>query len=473
MATNLQNQLLTYLTTMSNQGGIIVQEPPKLDLELYISNYKGRTRFERLLIIGQCSVPLCVDALKAAVAEAKSGKDVQRYRDAFENIRLAAPDEPEAKWDDAWVTRVDTSNGIETSRLERELKQYKNNLVKESIRIGHRDLGEHLEAIGDLSGAYEAYLKMRPDASTQNHILDAGRHIISTMLQKRDWSGVLGNVNKVLTTNMSTEDQSSEQPYQKMVSGLAYLGSARYSEAARCFLEVGDPTVCQRYNDVMSSNDVATYGGLLALASMDRLELQTRVLDNSTFRTYLELEPQIRKAITMFVNARYSACLAILDGYRADYLLDIYLQRHVDAIYSKIRSKCIVNYFSPFSCVRLDTLNASFAKPGGSLETELVEMIKSGALKARINTIDGLLVAVPSNSRASMQFKGLEAARNYEKMALERIRRMSLAAAELEIKGYPRKGAGGGAGNIPGLNDMWAEEDRKTTRTGEMTANQK
>lgn len=80
-------------------------------------------------------MPLCVDALKAAVHEAKKGKDIQRYRDAWEFIRIAAPNEPEALWDEAWVTNTDRQNKIDTHRLETELKGYKNNLVKESIRV--------------------------------------------------------------------------------------------------------------------------------------------------------------------------------------------------------------------------------------------------------------------------------------------------------------------------------------------------
>lgn len=80
-------------------------------------------------------MPLCVDALKAAIAEAKSGKDIQRYRDAWECMRIAAPDEPEAVFDQAWVTSTEKSNKVETHRLEAELKGYKNNLVKESIRV--------------------------------------------------------------------------------------------------------------------------------------------------------------------------------------------------------------------------------------------------------------------------------------------------------------------------------------------------
>lgn len=87
------------------------------------------------MLLGQSSVPLCVDALKAAVAEAKKGKDVQRYRDAWERIHMAAPDEPEAQFDDAWVNTTTRVNKNLTYQLETELKGYRNNLVKESIRV--------------------------------------------------------------------------------------------------------------------------------------------------------------------------------------------------------------------------------------------------------------------------------------------------------------------------------------------------
>lgn len=75
--------------------------------------------------------------------EAKKGSDIQRYRDAWECIRVAAPEEPESIWDDAWVTNTQKSNVAETHRLETELKGYKNNLVKESIRVCRRPYKEH------------------------------------------------------------------------------------------------------------------------------------------------------------------------------------------------------------------------------------------------------------------------------------------------------------------------------------------
>lgn len=458
MADQGSSQLLSYFTLMEHQGNIIVKETPKFDLDLYISNYRGRTRFDRLLLIGQSSVPLCLDALKAAIVEAKSGRDTQQYRNAWEAIRAAAPGEPEAQFDQDWLDRTTKQNKAETNRLEAELKQYKNNLVRESIRIGYRDMAQHLERTGELQGAADAFVRMRSEATSPSHLLEIARHLIGVMIQKRDWPSVLSNVGKVFASpNSNEEEAKSHVPFVKVVSGIANLHSEKYYEAAKNFLDAGDLAHCQRLNDIISANDVATYGALLALASMDRAELQTRVLNNASFRTYLELESHLRKAINMFVNGRYSQCLAILESYRPDYLLDMHLHQHVSVIYSLIRTKCIVQYFIPFSCVTLDSLNEAFAKPDESLESELVTMIRSGRLQARINTIDRLLVAVSPDRRVEMQTTALETAKNYEKEALERIRRMSIMAAELEVKGHGRKAGPPGSG----VTDMWFEDTRK------------
>lgn len=97
--------------------------------------HPGRTRFERLYLIGSCSTLLSNDALKAAVAEAKSSKDVNRYEKAVRALADVVPSEPEAKLDTAWVEDTQRRVRAETDRLEHELRGYKNNLIKESIRV--------------------------------------------------------------------------------------------------------------------------------------------------------------------------------------------------------------------------------------------------------------------------------------------------------------------------------------------------
>jgi len=253
--------------------------------------------------------------------------------------------------------------------------------------MGHEDLGKHYETVGDLSRAFDAYSHMRPDVSTPRHIVDVGKHLASVSLQRRDWVMVATNLNK-LSGYQNGEDDKAFQPYQKIATGIALFGQEKYAEAALSFLEVDTAVAATNYNEIASPNDVAIYGCLLSLATMDRDRRQKKVLENGTFKTFLQLEPHLRKAVSQFVIGRYSACLAILESYRPEYLLDIYLQRHVAKIYAEIRKKCIVSYMIPFSCVTLDSMNVAFAGPGQSVEPELADMIRAGTLQARINKID-------------------------------------------------------------------------------------
>ncbi|PBP22723.1 26S proteasome subunit RPN7 [Diplocarpon rosae] len=399
---------------------------------------------ERLLLIGVCSSFLGVEALKAAVKEAKRGSDIKRYLDAQNHLETVGPHEPEAVRDLPWMERTEKHNIAETQRLEAELKGYKNNLIKESIRMGNEDLGMHYQATGDLAKAFEAYSRMRQDIGMSKHVVDVSKHLIEVAVEQRNWIAVSSNVQKIKGSVGTLEDEKSLQPYLCAVEGLASLDGGDYYTAARHFLqtEAGMGSSC---NTIVSANDIAIYGGLCALATMDRNELQGKVLENSNFRTYLELEPHIRRAISFFVNSRYSACLSILEAYRTDYWLDLHLQKHVDEIYHLVRSKSIVQYFIPFSCVTLDSLNTAFAAPGKTIEKELGFMIQRRELHGRIDTQNRLLTSLPAAPRSSLQSAALATAKDYEREARRRIQHMNILGADLEIKGNKRNGINSGS----------------------------
>ncbi|KAH8595793.1 COP9 signalosome-like protein complex subunit 1 [Bisporella sp. PMI_857] len=441
----------------SKKKSIVVSDPPKFDLEAYIQNYHGRTRLERLLLIGNTSTFLAQDALKLAVAEAKAGRDVRKYVDAVADLSRVAPNEPEAYKDKGWIETTEKKNAAEAQRLEAELKGYKNNLIKESVRMGNEELGLFYQATGDLARSYEAYSRMRQDVSIGKHIIDIGRHLIEVAIEQKNWVAVSTNIQKLNGAHATPEEEKNLQPFVSAASGLAQMDAGEYYKAARSFLNI-DPGMGSSCNTIISPNDIAVYGGLCALASMDRNEITTRVLENSNFRTYLELEPHIRKAISFFVNSRYSACLNVLESYRSDYLLDIYLQKHLDDLYYMVRSKSIVQYFIPFSCVTLDSLNAAFAAPGKSIEKELAKMIERKELDGRIDTQNRLLTSVPAAPRATLHSDALKTARLYEQEALLRIQQMNIVAADLEVRS---KGKG-----TASLDDAFNQNDTFTGSFG-------
>ncbi|KAF2192648.1 PCI-domain-containing protein [Zopfia rhizophila CBS 207.26] len=434
------------------KGAIVVKDPPKFDLESYISNYDGAARLDRLHHIGASSTYLAIDAYRMAIAEAKRGKNVKLYLDLTEDFSTIAPNDPMASTDMAWAEQKNRAVKEEQDKLEHELKSYKNNLIKESIRMGNEDLGHFYYACGDWTNAHKAYYRMREHCTSNKHLADMTLRLVYVTIAQKAWMGAQSHLLKVDGSQLKGDEKTKLEPIVSACSGLAHMCTGNLLEAANAFIHTSplyltlEPAAGIRWQrEVISGNDVAVYGGLCALASMDRSELQQQVLSNNDFRNFLELEPHIRRAISLFCNSKYSACLEVLEGYRTDYLLDIHLSKVLPTIYSRIRTKSIVQYFIPFSCVTLDEMNQKFQLTGeyASIEEELEDMINNNILDARIDLVDRLLISPPTNPRYNVHSDALAMAEQYDHTLRLRLTRLNMLSAGLEVrtdKGYNKEG---------------------------------
>jgi COP9 signalosome complex subunit 1 len=242
--------------------------------------------------------------------------------------------------------------------------------------------------------------------------------------------------------------------------GLIALNSGNFREAADLFLKVNpiylnlQPLAGINFYRILTPNDIAIYGGLCALATMDIDELRTHVLENQPFRQFLELESHLRRAINMFCASKFTACLGVLDSYAADYKLDLYLQVHFKFLYKQIRSKSLVRWFSAFSVIELGEVKKSFPPRNDEpLEKELEDLIYLGILKARIDVADQvrrivtlyffanryqLLVAPEPDPRITVIEDALEMAKFQERSLRLRLHRCNMQAAGLEVKAAPK-----------------------------------
>lgn len=125
----------------------------------------------------------------------------------------------------------------------------------------------------------------------------------------------------------------------KCAAGLAELNCKRYKLAAKFFLSASFENF--NYSEVITPNNVAIYGSLCALATYDRHELQSQVIQSSSFKAFLELEPQIREILYKFYESKYAVCLKLLDQIKDQLLLDMYLAPHINSLYSAIRHRSL------------------------------------------------------------------------------------------------------------------------------------
>lgn len=321
---------------------------------------------------------------------------------------------------------------------------------------------------------------MRDYCTTNSHIVIMNMHLVKVCIDQRSWFAAQNHIQRIRGTTGGQKFAEAEKNSAKLSAahGLASMAQGNYRDAAVEFLatnprmstaKLDDMDDEEAYNEVLTPNDVAVYGGLCALAAMTREELQAKVLDNNDFRNYLELEPHIRRAISHFVSGRYSQCLSILDSYKADFLLDLYLHSHLRHLYHEIRSKAIRQYFIPFSCVTLAALAEAFNTDEPSIEIELMHLIKRGDLEARIDLVDRVMLAKKVYARSQVHIEALTAAQEYERTAHLRILRMAMLNAGLEVRNTKEKGNQDsvGVGTSNGGGDLLGEgQGRRGTRNG-------
>ncbi|KAI4653525.1 hypothetical protein J4E93_001291 [Alternaria ventricosa] len=459
MASNIEQS--PFFQDQRSKGEIVVKDPPKFDLESYIANYSGYTRIDRLHHIGAHSPYLAADAYHLAIAEAKKGKNVDLYKGLVEEYSRIAPQDPASVVDTTWVERQTRMVREEHDRLEHELKSYKNNLIKESIRMGNEDLGHFYYDTGDFSSAHKAYMKMREHCTSPKHLADMTLRLVYVSIAQKSWTTVLANLAKSEATQLKGDEKAKLEPIISACSGLCHMATGNYREAATAFLGTSaayltaEPAANITWQkEVISGNDIAVYGGLCALAYMDRTDLQNKVLANSEFRNFLELEPHIRRAINLFCNSKYSACLEVLEGYRNDYLLDLYLSKMLNTIYSRIRRKSIVQYFIPFSCVTLDEMASKFPPAQGrTIDEDLEEMINQRLLNARIDLVDRLLICPPTDPRHDVHADALKMAEAYDHTLRLRLTRLNMQAAGMEISSQKMNDKSSGMGG--GISDTF------------------
>ena len=77
--------------------------------------------------------------------------------------------------------------------------------------------------------------------------------------------------------------------HQKLRAGqaLAHLAEGRYLEAAKTFTSIS-PELTNQFHSVVSAEDLAMYGSLLGLATLDRATLHSLVIDG-VFKGRLEV----------------------------------------------------------------------------------------------------------------------------------------------------------------------------------------
>lgn len=333
----------------------------------------GRQRIERLLFVAQNSpVPeVSKDALALAKGFLRSDTlDTKRFGTLH----------PEPN-DAEWMERTAASARDRLARLEMELKGYKASHMKESIRVAYMDLGSLYASLGDAQNAIKHFGLARDYATSTQQSLDFLLGCLDVALWSKSFAQVSVFTSKALAVleSLKKEKDSPLLAPVKAVSGLVALHSQHYSAAADIFLSLPFSATSD-LSSYVCPQDVALYGTLCSLLTMDRLQLKAKVVDNPEFRQYLELTPSLREFLRSMCDSKYTECQRLLKVLQGEWRLHALLSDNVTSFVTQIQTKLLKQYLSPYKTVDMKKLAAVFQVKLEDLEDELVKLIEDGTL---------------------------------------------------------------------------------------------
>lgn len=297
--------------------------------------------------------------------------------------------------------------------------------------MGYNDFGDFYYAHGQLGEAFKNYVRTRDYCTTSKHIIHMCLNAILVSIEMGQFTHVTSYVSKAESSQDALEPVTIAK--LRCAAGLAHLEGKKYKLAARKFLEVG-PELGNNYTEVIAPQDVATYGSLCALASFDRAELKSKVIDNANFRNFLELVPEIRELINDFHTSHYASCLEYLGNLKANLLLDIHLHDHVETLYEQIRSKALIQYTLPFVSVDLHMMANAFNTSITGLEKELEALITNDQIQARIDSHNKILYARHADQRNGTFQRVLQTGSEFDREVRAMLLRANLIKHEYNSK---------------------------------------
>lgn len=433
----------------NNESECYVVENPTLDLETYAASYSGLAKLYRLMFVADHCPSLRVEALKMAITYVMTTYNVGLYHTLHKKLTdaLAVPRLPDVAapvgtqdmipLDPVWVESKNKKAAIKLEKLDTDLKNYKTNSIKESIRRGHDDLGDHYLDCGDLASALKCFSRARDYCTSGKHIIMMCLNVVKVSVYLQNWAHVINYVTKAETTPDFNEVHGKDSNLTiltrlKCAAGLAELATKKYKSAAKFFLQASIDH-CD-YPELLSSNNVAVYGGLCALATYDRTELQKHVIVSSSFKLFLELEPQLRDIIFKFYESKYASCLRLLDEIRDNLMLDMYLAPHVNLLYMQIRNRALIQYFSPYLSADMHIMAAAFNRSVSALEDELMQLILDGQIQARIDSHNKILYAKDVDQRGTTFERSLTIGKEYQRRTSMLILRAAMLKNQIHVK---------------------------------------
>jgi len=362
--------------------------------------------------------PIAVDAHRVLLDILKRTSNTKLYVQIIEQARELSVNYAA---DTLWLETTDKQNNHLHDAYEQDLNSAKTSQSKHAIRTSQINFANFWMERGEYFQALKHFLKAREYHSDLN--------ISMTMLKL---NAFLCYYPEVQSYASKLHAASAESSVIAASQGLFYLGTAKYRDAAVAFQNAHGNI--DELSEVMSPLDVCVYTSMLALATLDRQELN-KLMENSVYQERLSSLPVMNSIVQNFVTCRYGLALKELSTIRYQLGLDLHLAPHVHFLCNAIRQKAITRFFLPFECVSLRAIATAFHTSVEKIHEEVAILIGCNQIAGKIDSQKQVLYMRKTNERLQAFKKAIEVGGDMLQSTRAMVLRVNLMKYDFVSKG--------------------------------------
>lgn len=117
-----------------------------------------------------------------------------------------------------------------------------------------------------------------------------------------------------------------------------------------------------------------------------------------------------------------------------NFVLDIYIAPHINTLYTQIRNRALIQYFSPYLSADMRKMSEAFNCSISALENEIMQLILEGQIQARIDSHNKILYAKDADQRSSTFEKAINVGKEYQRRTRMLILRTAMLKNQIHVK---------------------------------------
>jgi COP9 signalosome complex subunit 1 len=302
--------------------------------------------------------------------------------------------------DPKFMEKYSKEGELKKQRFLEELNAYKQNMIKESIRLGFNELASHLVEIGLYSEALHTLLKSREVCSNSTHVIRMLTEVVRVAFLNDDYNNVVSYANRIEQTikdanslpptspNITTSAYKMAESI-KVYKAISFMLLGNFEEASRLFLDIDCVALMNDQSfstkSSISFSEVALYSVLTLLPSSSMNTKRTKLIN----KDLLELDPIAKDIYESYLGNKYERTMKTVESLmETDFIVDYYLNPVIEPLIKRIKKTFLLEYVVPFKSIKLDHLRTIF---GDGVVDSLLELGETNALKFKLDLVEDVL----------------------------------------------------------------------------------